>query len=125
MTDDKEIKGRLQQVLAEYESNPTQLAKQFKVNQKTLNNHINGDVEVSVSTLLLVLDAFPNVSADWLLRGKGEMHQLPAEMDSPEDAVIGKLENTIETLLDRIADYKNRIRELEAVIPIQQKTAVG
>lgn len=125
MPDKEDVRKRLQQVMVEYDCNPTKLAGIYKVNQKTLNNHINGDVEVSVSTLLLVLDAFPNVSADWLLRGKGEMHQLPAEMDSPEDAVIGKLENTIETLLDRIADYKNRIRELEAVVPIQQKTAVG
>ena len=54
-------------------SNPTQLAKKYSLNQKTLNNQINSDVQLSASTILLVLEEFNNVSAEWLLRGKGNM----------------------------------------------------
>ena len=66
------IKERLQQVLSTNRSNPTQLAKAFKVNQKTLNSQINGDTAVSASTLSLILDAF-DISAEWLMRGEGDM----------------------------------------------------
>ena len=66
------IKERLQEVLSANHSNPTQLAKAFKVNQKTLNSQINGDTAVSASTLLLILDAF-DISAEWLMRGEGDM----------------------------------------------------
>lgn len=120
MPDKEDVRKRLQQVMLEYDSNPTQLAGIYKVNQKTLNNHINGNVEVSVSTILLVLDAFPDLSADWLLRGKGDMHLLPGGLDDPQDQEIGRLESTVETLLNRIVGYKARINELEQMVGIKK-----
>jgi plasmid maintenance system antidote protein VapI len=120
MPDKEDVRKRLQQVMLEYDSNPTQLAGIYKVNQKTLNNHINGNVEVSVSTILLVLDAFPDLSADWLLRGKGDMHLLPGSLDDPQDQEIGRLESTVETLLNRIVGYKARINELEQMVGIKK-----
>ena len=124
MLNKEDVRKRLQQVMLEYDSNPTQLAGIYKVNQKTLNNHINGNVEVSVSTILLVLDAFPDLSADWLLRGSGDMRKLPDGLDDPQDQEIGKLENMVEGLLDRITRYKNRISELEQMVSIK-KANVG
>lgn len=71
--DEKEVKMRLRTALDAYSENPTSLAKKFGVNQKTLNNQINSDTTVSLSTILLVADALPDVSAEWLLRGTGDM----------------------------------------------------
>ena len=59
-------------ILAESGLNPTQLAKMFDVNQKTLNSQINSTTTLSVSTILLILKALPDLSAEWLLRGNGE-----------------------------------------------------
>lgn len=67
------VKQRIREVLSYKESNPTKLSKSFLVNQKTLNNQINSDVQLSASTILLILKAFPDISAEWLLRGEGEM----------------------------------------------------
>lgn len=70
---EEEVKIRIREILKEFSSNPTQLSKQFGVNQKTLNSQINDTTTLSVSTILLILNAFPEVSAEWLLRGNGEM----------------------------------------------------
>ena len=67
------VQQRIRDILFLKESNPTKLSKDFSVNQKTLNNQINSDVQLSSSTILLILQAFPDVSAEWLLRGEGEM----------------------------------------------------
>ena len=67
------VKQRIRDLLVNMNSNPTQLAKKYSLNQKTLNNQINSDVQLSASTILLVLEEFNNVSAEWLLRGKGNM----------------------------------------------------
>jgi hypothetical protein len=67
------VKQRIRDVLVKMNSNPTQLAKKYSMNQKTLNNQINSDVQLSASTILLVLSEFDKVSAEWLLRGEGEM----------------------------------------------------
>lgn len=71
--DNAEVKKRLRHVLEAYNENPTSLAKKFGVNQKTLNNQINSDTAVSLSTILLISEALPEVSLEWLLRGKGEI----------------------------------------------------
>lgn len=70
---EEDVKKRIKEVLNEFSASVTQIANQFGVNQKTLNNQINDTTTLSVSTILLILEAFPDVSAEWLLRGKGEM----------------------------------------------------
>lgn len=69
---EEQVKERIRQILAEFQLNPTQLSKQFGVNQKTLNSQINQSTTLSVSTILLILNAIPALSAEWLLRGVGE-----------------------------------------------------
>ena len=66
------VRERIRRVLAEKGLNPTQLSRMFNVNQKTLNSQINGTTTISVSTILLVLKAIPNLSTEWLFRGTGE-----------------------------------------------------
>lgn len=78
--DELSVKQRIREVLENKGSNPTKLSKEYSVNQKTLNNQINSDVQLSSSTLLLILNAFPDVSAEWLLRGKGDMFIQPIEL---------------------------------------------
>lgn len=51
------------------------LANQNKATQKRVSNQIKGDAEITLSTLMLLLDRFPELSADWLLRGEGDMYR--------------------------------------------------
>lgn len=67
------VKQRIRDILSIKDSNPTKLSKEYSVNQKTLNNQINSDIQLASSTILLILDAFKDVSAEWLMRGTGEM----------------------------------------------------
>lgn len=91
------VKERLQNALSIVGSNPTQLARLFKVNQKTLNNQINGTTDLSVSTILLVLEAFPQISADWLLLGTGKMEkQDVAELVEENKLLQAKIDGMVE-----------------------------
>ncbi|MBO5602932.1 MAG: hypothetical protein J5957_10105 [Prevotella sp.] len=120
-----EIKKRLQDVLVEYGSNPTQLARLFKVNQKTLNNQVNGDTDVSVSTILLFLDAFKDLSTEWLLRGRGDMRLLPDGLPDVQDVEIGKLEEENKNLKILLADRDLQILKMQTENQANQKRAVG
>lgn len=73
-----EVKKRIRIALEVYKENPTSLSKRFGVNQKTLNNQINSDTSLSLSTILLLLGALPNISLDWLISGVGEMQRTSA-----------------------------------------------
>lgn len=81
--------------------------------QVKLNKHINGNTTISLETIELILSTFPNVSAEWLLRGTGDMFldgstpvgsREKVEQSSP----AGGVPNT-ETY---IADLQRQIAEL-------------
>lgn len=67
-----------------------------------------------------VLYAYPEISAEWLMRGKGAM-LIPDQTNSAEQERINKLVGTITTLQDTInaknesiATLNERIKQLEA-----------
>ena len=122
MQTENDVRQRISAVFAEFAETENGLANGDT--QKRLNRQISHDGAITVDTLLLILNAHTDVSAEWLLRGVGDMRVLPDGMDSPEDVEIAKLETTIETLLDRIVKYKARISELERLLP-EQKRNVG
>ena len=41
--------------------------------RRTLFRQINEDTALTISTVVFILDKFPDVSAEWLLRGQGDM----------------------------------------------------
>lgn len=125
MQTENDVRQRISAVLAEFGYTQNSFAGGDKAAQKRLNRQLADDgAAITVDTLLLILNKHTDVSAEWLLRGIGDMRTLPDGLDSPEDVEIARLESTVETLLDRITGYKNRIKELEAALP-EQKRNVG
>ena len=51
------------------------LAKQINVAQATLNPQLRGDRTLAANIVVKILGAFPDISAEWLLRGEGEMYR--------------------------------------------------
>ena len=99
---DLDVKRRIREILEKYRLNPTQLAKKYELNQKTLNNQINGETALSASTILLILDSIPEVSAEWILRGEGE--QIRENSTSPN--------NKYYNMCNKILEIRNRETEL-------------
>lgn len=99
------IRQRIKDVLSEYKSNANRLAGDDVNFQNRLSRQINQGASISCDTILRVLSAFPEVSAEWLLRGKGEMlltDTLPSFHGSETD-----------TELDVHAELARRSAELE------------
>ena len=125
MQTENDVRQRISAVLVEFGYTQNSFAGGDKAIQKRLNRQLADDgAAITVDTLLLILNKHNDVSAEWLLRGIGDMRTLPDGLDSPEDVEIARLESTVETLLDRITGYKNRIKELEATLH-EQKRNVG
>ena len=87
--------------------------------QNTLSNQLNGMRELSLSTVAAILEAYPEVSAEWLMRGNGQM-LIQTDDNSAEIIRINKLVDTITTLQDTInakndaiATLSNRVMQLE------------
>lgn len=110
---------RIKSLIAQMGLSTRAFALSCGLRQNTLSNQLNGMRELSLSTVMAILAAYPDVSSEWLLRGEGEM--FVRKDDNSEDiARINGLVDTITTLNDAlkaksetIAMYKDRIAQLE------------
>lgn len=105
---EKTVKQRVQAVLQKFGSNPTQLAKMYNLNQKTVHNQINDNTQLSVSIILLILKTYPDISAEWLLRGTGSM------IVSEKTEYADKLSDENTRDYSSIRELQDRIVALEA-----------
>ena len=81
--------------------NPTSFAAQIGVQQKTLWNQLNEKRKLSLDTIEAIIEKYPEVSAEWLMRGVGDMTK-------GNDA----FEKRIENLIDVISRQQETIRNL-------------
>ena len=86
----------------------------------TFSNQLNGVREVSLNTITSILLTYENISADWLMRGKGEM-LLTSEQPTGAEDRMSKLIDTITFQQDTIKNLQARIKELEAELIINRQ----
>jgi len=66
------LKQRIKELLKDENVTINVISEFIDVPQTTLNRQINGKTEVSLNTILAIIDYFKNVSIMWLLTGEGE-----------------------------------------------------
>ena len=49
------------------------LSKMIDVPQPTLHRQVSGESSMTLDVFVSIMNCFPKVSLDWVLRGKGEM----------------------------------------------------
>lgn len=64
---------RINTVLVTYKKTPNSLANMLVMTPSTVNRQLKGDQALSSKVVEGVLATFPEVSAEWLMRGRGEM----------------------------------------------------
>lgn len=108
---------RLKDVISTKSSSILDFSNKIGVPQTTLNNQIKSPRGISVSVILLTLNTFPDISAEWLLRGKGEMilsDNLPpilgdeSENDLDTHAKLAQSTKEIDILHQEIARLKEK-----------------
>lgn len=85
----------------------TQFAKMIGANQKTINQQFKKERSLSLDTVLGILRSFEDISAEWLLRGEGEMYKTQSENSS----MAANMQTMYEFLLE---ERDRKIREMEA-----------
>ena len=67
------ILERLRSVIADKSNSASDFSKMIGIAQTTLSNQMKSPRGISIEVIMLTLDQFPDISAEWLLRGKGKM----------------------------------------------------
>ncbi|MDY4217922.1 MAG: hypothetical protein SOX84_03975 [Prevotella sp.] len=74
LKEENDVRRRISAIFNEIGETQNKLAGGDPATQKRLNRQLgNSEAAITVDTLLLILNKHSNVSAEWLLRGKGDM----------------------------------------------------
>lgn len=76
------LRKRIMEVFALEGTNPSKFSKEDKAMQKRLSRQLNGGATITFETISSILNTFQNISAEWLLRGEGEMYKTVSENKS-------------------------------------------
>lgn len=94
-----------------------EFAELIGVKQVILNQQVVGDRKLSLDVILAILNSFEDISAEWLLRGVGNMYKnAEASTDSEEeDSEEDKFyKDIIFTYQEMTKEYRKKIEYLEA-----------
>lgn len=69
------VRTRINTVLKEKKITENSVAAGDSAVQSRLNSQLSHGKKITLDTILRILDACPDVSADWLLRGTGEIYK--------------------------------------------------
>ena len=110
-----DIRKRLKDILLHYNETLNSISSDNAM-QTRLTRQVNGGASITYETILRFLEIFPEVSAEWLIRGKGEMllsEILPKfhgeETDTELDVHASLARTTAE-----LEEYKLQVLRLEA-----------
>ncbi len=102
-----DILQRLKEILDYSGHSVRAFAIKCGIAQTTLDKQIKGLRSVSIETVMSVLYAYPEISAEWLMRGEGPMlHSLAV---NPDVEKLNTLVDTITTLVDTITTLQETI----------------
>lgn len=115
---EKRIKERAKKALKELEISVNELANFRQLTRSTINDQFNGNSKIGAAALEALLAYCPQLSAEWLLRGAGDMlisSVVPTE-GTPRDE-----RPTTEDSSDTAAAYIEKIEQLQAELEQQKE----
>lgn len=133
---------RINKIKDEKAKSERDFALKIGISQRAMNSYINQDRSVSLDCILKILDTFPDISSDWLLFGKGEMHKsdvvftgreseseldLHAQLAKTEAELartrdeLAKSEATVENMQELLGYHREKISELNKEVAMLKK----
>lgn len=117
MEDD--VKKRVKKAIKECGISPSAIAKFRDISDRTVLDQINGKSRIGVATLEALLAFRPELSAEWLMRGTGDMILNAAttrqrdENDTAKSADVIELKDQLRRKDREIDGLYDRIEELK------------
>ena len=68
-----EIRDRLSEILAHNQMSSSAFADFLEIQRSNMSHYLSGRNKPGVDILQKILDKFPDINAEWLLLGRGEM----------------------------------------------------
>lgn len=108
---DNSIRLRIRDLINQYKISDRQFAIHIGVSQSVIASMFAKETEPSAKVIKMILDADENISAEWLLRGKGSIFLTDESKFDITNMLISTIvsqQETINSLSKSIAKYEQR-----------------
>ena len=92
----EEILSRMKVVMKQNKITQQMIADKVGINRPSIDRQLNGFYKLDIATILALMDLCP-VSADWLLRGVGEMN-------TPQQEQFATINSKLDQILSIVSD---------------------
>lgn len=106
-----EIGTRIKELIFKLGLNQTSFAKSVGVSQNAIFNTISGDSTPRFKLLSSILEAYPSVSRDWLLEGKGEMFIASTSQPTSDEGYLQTYLRQLEEKFEKLLNQKDKLIE--------------
>lgn len=96
-----------------------ELTDKIKMSYGTVSKQIGGDRPVSMDTITAILAAFPDLSAEWLLRGDGDMYRMP-EPHKKTDFIDIFLKGICSSSQQQLDEYQSALTSVRRLRHMEQ-----
>ena len=126
---EKSVTERFKHIIEVKASSTTSFSSEIGISQSTLSSQLSSKTGIQLPVITATLKRFPDISAEWLLRGKGEMilsDNLPpiigdeSENDLDTYVMLAHARKEIDVLVQEIAALKEKITKQSGVIEWQK-----
>lgn len=118
VTDTEQRAQRLGQFLSLKKMKQTTLAQRIGVSRGFISQLISGNGDFTARFLNKMVECFPELNIDWLLRGEGDIFHIEKEnliaVSEPDAGYHANLSDPLSALRELLEDHNRRISALEA-----------
>lgn len=82
------LNERISEIISTEGLNAKQFAERAGIKPSTISNMMNGRNNPSLDVMQRILSAFPDISSDWLICGKGPMSRTANDENTSSSAVV-------------------------------------
>ena len=99
-----------------------EFSRQVGVTRATVNQWIIGRIVPGHKPLIKIFELFPDISADWLLLGRGEMYYIDRQAGNTDHQ---KSQQELMEMYKRLSDEKDeRIKILENIVELYKSNVI-
>ncbi len=114
-----DIADRLQELLTFWKLNPNQFAKELGYERpEKIYGILNKKFKPSFETLMDIITQYPQVNANWLLKGEGNMFNQEDKPSSPSASLEAQKINWLEV---QITEKEKQLADKERIIALLEK----
>jgi transcriptional regulator with XRE-family HTH domain len=118
------MKDRIQRIIDEENMTPSRFADEVGLNRPAVSHILNGRNNPGLDALQRIITRFPNINANWLITGKGNMYdksdfngvkiqslfdENPLNPDNMQEKVENPRENALKPAQSQVNNRENQI----------------